>query len=89
MDQASTNSNNMDGECEDSTAGQGIAGLALEGNIVQGKTEISSGKTYIAVLQERLTVLNIKVSCPCSIKNAYLLCNDTQKSCIICRKTAR
>ena len=42
MDQASINSNNMDGECQDSTAGQGSAGLDLQDNVVQSRAGIAS-----------------------------------------------
>ena len=42
MDQASINSNNMDGECQDSTAGEGSAGLDLQDNVVQSRAGIAS-----------------------------------------------
>ena len=47
----------MDGEY--STVGQGRAGLALQGNVGQGRAGQSlqvQGRSYIAVLQKRLTV---------------------------------
>ena len=44
MDQASNKSNNMDAECEDSTEGQGRAGLAFQGKIVQGRVRIASAR---------------------------------------------
>ena len=47
----------MDGEY--STAGQGRAGLDLQGNVVQGRVGQSlqvRRRTYLAVLQKRLTV---------------------------------
>ena len=59
MDQASSYlaTNDMDGEY--STTGQGRVGLALQGNAVQSRAgqglQVQS-RTYIAVLQKRLTV---------------------------------
>ena len=55
MDQTSTN--NMDGEY--STAGKSRAGLPVQGNVVQSRAGQSlqvQGRTYISVLQRRLTV---------------------------------
>ena len=65
MDQASTS--NMDDEY--STTGQGRAGLALQGNVVQGRTGQGlqvQGRTYSKISQKRLAVSYIKISCPCS-----------------------
>ena len=90
MDQASYNCNIMDGECEDSTSGQSMTELALEGNIVQGKTGIASGRTYIAVSQKTLTVLNIKISCPCSIQSVYpKIMHNLQKICKVMLKITK
>ena len=55
----------------------GRTGLALQGSVVQGKIGQGlqvQGRTYIVVSQRRLTVSNIKISCPCSLSKVPTYC---------------
>ena len=85
MDQAITNKTWMvSWLCKRVGSVEGWLCKAVFWRLGQGRAcKCKPGLTYIAVSQKGLTVWNIKISCPCSIQNVYLLCVMAPKECMM------